>query len=70
MSFVTPITLAANGIRLVPLGLEHESDLQRVTAAGEAQRWVLPTTYSEMRRVGRIYRREISMQQENTSMVN
>jgi hypothetical protein len=35
MSFVTPITLAANGIRLVPLGFEHESDLQRVTADGE-----------------------------------
>jgi N-acetyltransferase len=42
MSFVTPVTLQARGIRLVPLGLEHESGLRE--AAADGQLWTLRVT--------------------------
>lgn len=35
MAFVEPITLAARGIRLEPLGLQHEAGLQAAAADGE-----------------------------------
>jgi RimJ/RimL family protein N-acetyltransferase len=42
MKFVKPITLAANGIQLVPLSFEHEAGLQQATADGEL--WKLRIT--------------------------
>jgi N-acetyltransferase len=35
MAFVTPVTLSARGITLVPLGLEHEAGLRAAAADGE-----------------------------------
>jgi RimJ/RimL family protein N-acetyltransferase len=35
MAFVEPVTLAARGIRLAPLGLEHEAGLRAAAADGE-----------------------------------
>ena len=42
MSFVTPVTLAARGIELVPLALEHEAGLRAAAADGEL--WKLRVT--------------------------
>ena len=38
MTFVQPITLSAHGVRLVPLGLEHEAGLREAAADGELWR--------------------------------
>ena len=38
MAFVQPVTLAARGVRLLPLGLEHEAGLQAAAADGELWR--------------------------------
>jgi len=35
MAFVEPVTLAARGVKLVPLGLEHEAGLRAAAADGE-----------------------------------
>ena len=35
MAFVEPVTLEARGVRLMPLGLEHESGLRAAAADGE-----------------------------------
>ncbi len=35
MAFVEPVTLSARGVRLVPLGLEHEAGLRAAAADGE-----------------------------------
>jgi N-acetyltransferase len=35
MAFVEPVTLAARGVQLVPLGLEHEAGLRAAAADGE-----------------------------------
>jgi N-acetyltransferase len=42
MAFVTPVTLSARGIQLVPLGLEHEAGLRAAAADGEL--WKLRIT--------------------------
>jgi N-acetyltransferase len=42
MAFVTPVTLSARGITLVPLGLEHEAGLRAAAADGEL--WKLRIT--------------------------
>jgi N-acetyltransferase len=42
MAFVTPVTLSARGITLVPLGLEHEDGLRAAAADGEL--WKLRIT--------------------------
>ncbi len=42
MSFITPVTLAARGIELVPLSLEHEAGLRAAAADGEL--WKLRVT--------------------------
>ncbi|UAW97808.1 GNAT family N-acetyltransferase [Halopseudomonas nanhaiensis] len=42
MAFIEPITLAARGIQLVPLALEHESGLRAAAADGEL--WNLRVT--------------------------
>ncbi len=42
MAFVEPVTLAARGVRLLPLGLEHEAGLQ--TAAADGELWKLRIT--------------------------
>ncbi|MDR0782123.1 MAG: GNAT family N-acetyltransferase [Pseudomonadales bacterium] len=42
MSFITPITLSARGIKLVPLALEHEAGLRAAAADGEL--WNLRVT--------------------------
>lgn len=42
MSFVEPITLSANGIKLVPLDLKHKAGLQ--TAAADGELWNLRIT--------------------------
>ena len=42
MSFVQPVTLAARGLELVPLTLEHEAGLRGAAADGEL--WKLRTT--------------------------
>jgi N-acetyltransferase len=42
MAFVTPVTLNARGITLVPLGLEHEAGLRAAAADGEL--WKLRIT--------------------------
>ena len=42
MAFVEPLTLAARGVRLLPLGLEHEAGLQLAAADGEL--WKLRVT--------------------------
>ena len=42
MAFVTPITLEARGVRLVPLGLEHEDGLR--AAAKDGELWNLRVT--------------------------
>lgn len=42
MSFVEAVTLEARGIRLVPLGLEHETGLQ--AAASDGELWKLRIT--------------------------
>ena len=42
MAFVTPTTLSARGITLVPLGLEHEAGLRAAAADGEL--WKLRIT--------------------------
>lgn len=38
MAFVEPVTLALRGVRLVPLGLEHEAGLRAAAADGELWR--------------------------------
>ena len=42
MAFVEPVTLAARGVKLVPLGLEHEAGLRAAAADGEL--WTLRIT--------------------------
>ena len=42
MSFVTPVTLSARGVALVPLALEHESGL--AAAAADGKLWQLRVT--------------------------
>ena len=42
MSFVEAITLAARGVELVPLALEHEAGLRAAAADGEL--WTLRVT--------------------------
>ena len=42
MAFVEPVTLEARGVRLVPLGLEHEAGLR--TAASDGELWKLRIT--------------------------
>jgi N-acetyltransferase len=42
MAFVTPVTLSARGVTLVPLGLEHEAGLRAAAADGEL--WKLRIT--------------------------
>jgi N-acetyltransferase len=42
MAFVSPVTLSARGIQLVPLGLEHEAGLRAAAADGEL--WKLRIT--------------------------
>jgi N-acetyltransferase len=42
MAFVTPVTLSARGISLVPLSLEHEAGLR--TAAADGELWKLRIT--------------------------
>ena len=42
MAFVEPVTLQARGVRLVPLGLEHEAGLR--TAASDGELWKLRIT--------------------------
>lgn len=42
MAFVEPITLASNGLRLEPLGLQHEQGLRQ--AAADGQLWRLRVT--------------------------
>ena len=42
MAFVEPVTLQARGVRLVPLGLEHEAGLKAAAADGEL--WKLRVT--------------------------
>jgi N-acetyltransferase len=42
MNFVSPVTLSARGIQLVPLGLEHEAGLRAAAADGEL--WKLRIT--------------------------
>ncbi len=42
MAFVTPVTLEARGIKLVPLGLEHEDGLR--AAAKDGELWKLRVT--------------------------
>ncbi|MDZ7938738.1 MAG: GNAT family N-acetyltransferase [Rhodoferax sp.] len=42
MAFVSPVTLSARGITLVPLGLEHEAGLRAAAADGEL--WKLRIT--------------------------
>ena len=42
MSFVPPVSLAANGVELVPLALEHEAGLRSAAADGEL--WKLRVT--------------------------
>ncbi|MFC5520388.1 GNAT family N-acetyltransferase [Polaromonas jejuensis] len=42
MAFVEPVTLQARGVRLVPLGLEHEAGLKAAAADGEL--WKLRIT--------------------------
>ncbi len=42
MAFVSPITLEARGVRLVPLGLEHEDGLR--AAAKDGELWNLRVT--------------------------
>jgi RimJ/RimL family protein N-acetyltransferase len=42
MAFVEPVTLEARGVRLVPLGLEHEAGLR--AAASDGELWKLRVT--------------------------
>ena len=42
MAFVEPVTLSERGVRLLPLGLEHEAGLQAAAADGEL--WKLRIT--------------------------
>lgn len=42
MAFVEPVTLEARGVRLVPLGLEHEAGLR--AAASDGELWKLRIT--------------------------
>lgn len=42
MAFVEPVTLTARGVKLVPLGLEHEAGLRAAAADGEL--WTLRIT--------------------------
>jgi N-acetyltransferase len=42
MNFVSPVTLSARGVTLVPLGLEHEAGLRAAAADGEL--WKLRIT--------------------------
>ena len=42
MAFVEPVTLEARGVRLVPLGFEHEAGLQ--AAASDGELWKLRIT--------------------------
>ena len=42
MSFVQPVTLAARGVELVPLAVEHEAGLREAAADGEL--WTLRVT--------------------------
>ena len=42
MAFVEPVTLEARGVRLVPLGLEHEAGLK--AAASDGELWKLRVT--------------------------
>ena len=42
MAFVEPVTLEARGVRLVPLGLEHEAGLR--AAASDGELWQLRVT--------------------------
>ena len=42
MAFVEPVTLEARGVRLVPLGLEHEAGL--LAAAADGELWKLRIT--------------------------
>lgn len=42
MAFVEPVTLQARGVRLVPLGLEHEAGLR--AAASDGELWKLRIT--------------------------
>ena len=42
MAFVEPVTLAARGVKLVPLGLEHEAGL--LAAAADGELWKLRIT--------------------------